>query len=199
VNERRIRLLGDRPTREGPVLYWMSRDQRVSDNWALLFAQDLALERKKPLGVLFCLVPRFLHATTRQYHFMLEGLHEVEQDLAKANVAFFLLAGAPEKEIPRFVAEHEVGTLVTDFDPLRVKRAWRQSVADKIEIAFYETCGQTGSKQQAICFQLRTTFGREFTYPERMLCISRHSRINRAKPLPVAGPENYLDISRAIN
>ncbi|HUJ90745.1 MAG TPA: deoxyribodipyrimidine photo-lyase [Syntrophorhabdales bacterium] len=139
MNERRIRLIKDGgPEHEGPVLYWMSRDQRVKDNWALLFAQGLALERKKPLGVLFCLVPQFLGATSRQYTFMLEGLREAEQSLAKANVAFFLLTGTPEKEIPRFVAQHEVGTLVTDFDPLRVKRAWRQLVADKVKIAFYE-------------------------------------------------------------
>jgi hypothetical protein len=34
----------------GPVLLWMSRDQRVHDNWALLHAQDVALHHKVPLG-----------------------------------------------------------------------------------------------------------------------------------------------------
>ena len=138
VNDRRIRLLKDGSQHGGPVLYWMSRDQRARDNWALLFAQDLALERKRPLGVLFCLVPQFLGATTRQYDFMLQGLREVEKGLAKVNIPLFLMIGAPEKEIPRFVAEHDVGALVADFDPLRVKRAWRQSVADEMSVAFYE-------------------------------------------------------------
>ena len=27
-------------TLNGPVLYWMSRDQRVQDNFALLYAQE---------------------------------------------------------------------------------------------------------------------------------------------------------------
>ncbi len=34
----------------GPVCYWMSRDQRVNDNWALLFAQETALNARAPLG-----------------------------------------------------------------------------------------------------------------------------------------------------
>ena len=39
------------------VLYWMDRDQRCADNWALLYAQDLAdrLGSDIPLRVAFCL------------------------------------------------------------------------------------------------------------------------------------------------
>lgn len=42
------------------VAYWMSRDQRVQDNWSLIYAQKLALEHKVPLFVVFCLLPKFL-------------------------------------------------------------------------------------------------------------------------------------------
>ncbi|VEL34185.1 unnamed protein product [Protopolystoma xenopodis] len=65
-------------TKKG-VLYWMSRDQRIQDNWALLYAQRLAIKFKTALHVCFCLVPTFACATWRQYHFMLAGLREVEQ------------------------------------------------------------------------------------------------------------------------
>ena len=57
INPNRIRLLQDGDTTNGPVIYWMSRDQRVHDNWALMFAQQLALEKKKSLVVMFNLVP----------------------------------------------------------------------------------------------------------------------------------------------
>jgi deoxyribodipyrimidine photo-lyase len=57
----------------------MSRDQRVQDNWALLYAQKLALKQKLPLYVCFSLVPTFLGATLRHYSFLLEGLREVEK------------------------------------------------------------------------------------------------------------------------
>lgn len=48
VDKRRCRRLNKVPMAKdsrGPVIYWMSRDQRVEDNWALLYAQKLALQR----------------------------------------------------------------------------------------------------------------------------------------------------------
>jgi deoxyribodipyrimidine photo-lyase len=138
MNERRIRLLQDGIETNGPVIYWMSREQRVHDNWALLFTQQIALEKKKPLAVIFNLVPDFLEATIRQYGFMLEGLLEVESELSRYNIPFFLLYGEPEKEIPKFIKNYNASTLVSDFDPLRIKRIWKKEVAKKIEIPFYE-------------------------------------------------------------
>ena len=35
------------------VLYWMVRDKRVSDNWALIEAQKIALKNNVPLIVCF--------------------------------------------------------------------------------------------------------------------------------------------------
>lgn len=46
----------------------------ISDNWAMLYAQRLALKMKLPLHVCFCLVPKFLDATIRHFGFMLKGL-----------------------------------------------------------------------------------------------------------------------------
>ena len=80
MKEARIRLLQDGKKTIGPVVYWMSRDQRVHDNWGLIYTQKLAIEKKKPLLVIFNLVPDFLEATIRQYGFMLKGLQEVEQN-----------------------------------------------------------------------------------------------------------------------
>ena len=79
--EKRARILKEGKEPRGPVAYWMSRDQRAHDNWALLFAQQLAQDRKVPLLVVFCLAPRFLGAAFRQYAFMLAGLAEVAQVL----------------------------------------------------------------------------------------------------------------------
>jgi deoxyribodipyrimidine photo-lyase len=84
--------------RVGPVVYWMSRDQRIDDNHALLYAQAKADSMGTPLGglsqlccnanasarkhqyklavVVFSLSPSFLGATLRQYGFMLRGLKQ---------------------------------------------------------------------------------------------------------------------------
>ena len=138
INEKRIRLLQKGNETNGPVVYWMSRDQRVHDNWALLFAQKLSLETKRPLVVIFNLVSDFLEATIRQYGFMLKGLKEIESDLLKFNIPFFLLTGKPEEQIPKFLKKYKASNLVSDFDPLRIKRIWKRDVAKKISIPFYE-------------------------------------------------------------
>ncbi|RJP68183.1 MAG: deoxyribodipyrimidine photolyase, partial [Ignavibacteriales bacterium] len=113
MNGKRTRLLKSGKQVNGPVVYWMSRDQRVHDNWALLFAQEKALAIQQTLYVVFTLVPGFLEATLRQYDFMLKGLKEVELELRKYNIPFFLLNGSPEKEVIKFLENNKAGILVT--------------------------------------------------------------------------------------
>jgi len=138
MNSKRVRTLKDAPHKTGPIIYWMSRDQRANDNWALLFAQKLGIESKQPLIVAFCLVEKFLDATIRQYAFMLKSLREVSENLKKKNIPFFLISGEPSEQIPQFLNKHKAGIIVTDFDPLRIKQQWKRQVASKINIPFYE-------------------------------------------------------------
>lgn len=138
INEKRIRLLQKGNETNGPIVYWMSRDQRVHDNWALIFSQKLAIEKNKPLTVVFNLVPDFLEATIRQYGFMLKGLRQIEDELQKYNIPFFLTLGSPENSIPELLNKINASILVCDFDPLRIKRIWKREVAKKISVPFYE-------------------------------------------------------------
>lgn len=135
---RRSRSLNTAPPGPGPIVYWMSRDQRVAANWALLHAADRARERGAPLAVAFCLSPGFLGATRRAYDFMLGGLEALEARLAALKIPFFLLLGDPAATLPAFVAKHKIGAVVTDFDPLRVKRRWKTAVAAALPVAFTE-------------------------------------------------------------
>ncbi len=138
MNPKRIRLLKNGEEKSGPVIYWMSRDQRVKDNWALIASQEEALKRKQQLVVVFCLVDNFLEATERQYMFMIRGLKEVEKYLERLNIPFVLLTGKPGNEIPKFIKETGAGVLYTDFDPLKIKRRWKDEAGEKISIQFYE-------------------------------------------------------------
>lgn len=58
VNPKRVRPLTPAATtmRPGPVIYWMSRDQRVEDNWALIYALEQAAASNSPVAVAFNLV-----------------------------------------------------------------------------------------------------------------------------------------------
>ena len=167
MNPQRARMIANGREREGPVVYWMSRDQRIRDNWALIFAQQAARMRKAPLMVVFCLVPRFLNATGRAYGFMLRGLRELEAGLLERGVPFHLVTGEPGKAIPQFVAAHRAGILVTDFDPLRVKRQWKETVSRRIDVPFHEVdahnivpCWLASPKQEFAARTLRIKIGR---------------------------------------
>ena len=138
VDEARIHTLRDAPDRTGPVIYWMSRDQRAQDNWAMLYAQQEAIRRRTALVVVFCLVPCFLDATDRHIAFMLQGLAETAQALARVAIPFFCLKGDPGKALLEFAAESKAALLVTDFDPLRIKEGWRNEVAKAVDCLFVE-------------------------------------------------------------
>lgn len=140
VNHHRIHALNNHAPASGPVIYWMSREQRVHDNWGLLHARTLA-GNDRPLVVVFCLAPAFLGATLRQYDFMLSGLEEVEMELAEYGIPFIVLAGPPEETLPAFAKTIHAGGVVTDFDPLKIKQKWQQAVAAKLDIPLMEVDG----------------------------------------------------------
>ncbi len=138
MQQTRIRNLSYKKEQKGIVAYWMSRDQRVEDNWALIYAQRLAQEQQTSIVVIFSLAPSFLDATLRQYDFMLKGLQEVEESLKKLHIPFYIYLGSPTETIFTAIKELHIRTLVTDFSPLRISREWKQQIASKIQIPLYE-------------------------------------------------------------
>ncbi|MBN1294078.1 MAG: deoxyribodipyrimidine photo-lyase [Candidatus Latescibacteria bacterium] len=138
VNPARTIKIKEGIRKKGPVVYWMSRDQRIHDNWALLYAQDIAHKMRVPLVIVFCLVPEFLNAGLRQYDFMLNGLEQTASTAHTYNIPFHMLFGKPEEEIHRFIDLYNCSALITDFDPLRIKAGWKALVTASITIPFYE-------------------------------------------------------------
>lgn len=138
MNPNRLRHLNNNAPHKGPVIYWMSRDQRVQDNWALTYAQDYSQKSQQPLTVVFYLQQQFLHASQRNFVFMIEGLQEVEAALKKLHIPFYLIQGKPEHEIPTLIKRINAGLLVTDMSPLKIGRQWRDTIAKHINIPFIE-------------------------------------------------------------
>ena len=136
MNLKRIRKLNDKEFKTGPIVLWISRDQRFSDNWALVYAQELSNKFKQPVIVCFCLVPNFLDATFKQYDFMINGLIELEKKFTDYNFPFILLSGNPVEELSNFISEVQASCLITDFDPLKIKRECKNNILNKIYIPF---------------------------------------------------------------
>lgn len=158
----RVRQLKDSSYTAGPIVYWMSRDQRAFDNWALLYAQELAKEKNTHVLVVFSLRQSFAHNTQRMVDFMLRGLEEVEKHLTEKNIPFHFLLGNPAETIPDFIKENKIGGLVSDFSPLRYNREWKNTISEIISIPFYEVdthnivpCWIASQKQEFGAYTLR--------------------------------------------
>lgn len=162
IAKTRLRQVNSCSVAKGPVVYWMSRDQRVSDNWALLYAQQQAIQRNEPLVVVFCLLNTFLGAGDRQYRFMLAGLRETAHSLKEKNIPFCILHGDPSEEIARFLSQIHAGIIVADFSPLTVARRWKKRVSDAVSIPFIEVdahnivpCWVASAKQEFGAYTIR--------------------------------------------
>ncbi|KAL8216641.1 hypothetical protein R6Q57_023478 [Mikania cordata] len=117
----------------GPVVYWMFRDQRVRDNWALIHAVDQANRLNVPVAVAFNLFDQFLGAKARQLGFMLRGLQQVHRQIEDTlQIPFFLFQGEAIDTIPSFMKECGASLLVTDFSPLRQVRGWKEEITKRV-------------------------------------------------------------------
>lgn len=123
---------------QGEIVYWMSRDQRIDSNWAFTYAQQLSIEHKLPLRIVFILSPVFLDATLRQYSFMIEGLKEVEKRATSFNIQFTLLMGDVVPKLVQFIELNHIAAVITDFDPLKVKRSWKEKILVETTVPFIE-------------------------------------------------------------
>jgi deoxyribodipyrimidine photo-lyase len=206
INPGRIRILKEGTRKPGPIAYWMSRDQRVSDNWALIYTLELAEKYRQQPVVFFCLVNDFLEATENHYSFMLGGLNEVGKKLKEKNISFFMLEGSPEKEIPGFIESYNIGILVTDFDPLKIKRKWKNNLAKRINIPFYEIdahnivpCWIASGKQEYGAYTIRPKIRR--LLPEYLYIFPgiKISKIKWAGNEPINNWSKIIEDSKYIN
>lgn len=129
-NKKRVRLLtgneGYLKRECKAIAYWMHRDQRVQDNWALLYAQKLAMENNLPLHVVDCLSvspEKHPEATLRVYDFVTKALAEVEAECHDLDIGFHVLVGpSPAENLLNWMDKFKVGCVVADFSPLRHHR-----------------------------------------------------------------------------
>lgn len=191
VHPDRIHILHDAPPQSGTVVYWMNRDQRVEDNWALLHAADLALDACVPLGVAYCFDPK-QGLTLRQHEFSLRGLIEVREGLQKLNIPLIPFIGAPDRKLPQFLRGLNAGVVVTEFSPLR---SHRNTVAELLRLTNYPVhevdahniipCRVVSQKQEFSARTIRPRINRLLTdFLTEFPFLRRH---------PVPMPQKLLD------
>ncbi|QSX08858.1 deoxyribodipyrimidine photo-lyase [Alkalibacter rhizosphaerae] len=177
------------------VVYWMSRDQRAEDNWALLYAQEEAVKRGKTLSVLFVLVENYPSAQTAHWDYLKSGLKRCQKVLHDHNIPFHLLIGDPVDLVPRYVAQTNSCLLVSDFSPLHTSVKWKKDMEDDLGILHMEVdarnivpCFVASGKKEYGAYTIRPKIhGLLESYLSDFPALLRqHSKISTLKNLPEA-------------
>ncbi len=165
INPKRIRTLNTLKASTGPIIYWMNRDMRLNDNWALLHAQNLSIEQNQPLIIIYNLVTDFLGGESRQLNFKIEALKQLEQDSRKKNIPFIFLSSKQSDSsslLQNFLKKYKPGTLITDFCPLKICDTWINKIKKELTVKFIQVdahnivpCFHASQKQEFAAYTFR--------------------------------------------
>jgi deoxyribodipyrimidine photo-lyase len=180
----------------------MVREQRASDNWPLLYAQQRALEKKQPLYVVFACRKdlRPYYGTARMLDWMLGGLKQLDQELRKKNISFNFVCGDPVESILCFAQNIHASEIIVDFFPLKIYQQWHTELAQKAQCLVTQVdghnivpCWIASPKQEFAARTIRPKLHRllpKFLYP-----------IPKLQHHPVAGEKfthNWPEIRNSI-
>ncbi len=118
------------------VVYWMQRSMRILDNPALDVAIHAANVLGLPVVVFFSVIPNYPHANVRHYHFMQQGLRDVEADAAERGVGF-ILRRHPDNSLEGFLEEAQAALLIGDENPCREPERWRSVLSKRLKLPYW--------------------------------------------------------------
>jgi len=128
LQDSRVQKLNDKKIVKGIyVLYWMQASVRNEYNHALEYSIQQANELKQPLIVMFVITDNYPEAKPRHYQFLIEGLCETHEKLAKRNINLIIRQGLPVSEVLRLCEEATI--LIVDRGYTKTLRRWRKLIA----------------------------------------------------------------------
>jgi deoxyribodipyrimidine photo-lyase len=181
------------------VVYWMQRAQRATDNPALDVAVKVANELKIPLVVFFAPVPFYPRANLRHYHFLVEGIPDIAEELVSRNIGF-VLRPYPDHNLLKFCEEVRPAIVIGDENPMREPEQWRVTVAEKIRVPLWTVDADVIVPSKLLLkeqFAARTIRPRLHALMSRFMVrprnLSAHSRWNSPSSLRSTHPhEDFL-------
>ncbi len=190
VNDKRTKVIRHGREITGPVIYAMSRDQRVNDNWALLYARQLAVERKQPLIVACPIAADYPDAPGRQLDFMISGLREVAVRLFRLRIPFVASQQPAAHALHSLIESIGAGALVCDFNPLKESRSWKTRLAEITQLPIYEVdahnivpCREGSNKQEYAAYTIRSKIHKKLNeYLDDIPTLKKH-------PFPLASSD----------
>jgi deoxyribodipyrimidine photo-lyase len=106
----------------------------------------------------------------------------MQPQLDELNIPFIMEPGNPDTILPQFIEKYNIGALITDFSPLRIKREWLKKISNRISISFYEVDAhnivpvwEVSSKKEYAAYTLRKKIRKNLgTYLEEFPKIKHH-------------------------
>lgn len=163
IDPRRIHRMKEGVPGRGPVVYWMNREMRLHDNWALGHAITRANADGRGVVIVYNLLEDFLGGGKRQLAFKVPALKELEHDAQEKGIGFHVAFGMESHlDVVRIATEFDACAIVTDFSPLRLPRAWLCEVAKAASMPVEEVdahnvvpCRVASPKQEFGAYTLR--------------------------------------------
>lgn len=114
------------PERSGPIGYWIHAAPRVGYNHALEYAKHLSHRRRRDLLCFFVLTPSYPDASGRHYRFLIEGVAETVDALARRGITCLVYRGEPAEVTAAL--SHRFSALVTDRGYSRTHLRWYETL-----------------------------------------------------------------------
>jgi deoxyribodipyrimidine photo-lyase len=201
IHQARVRFLNKKRLAGGDfVLYWMQASQRDSTNHALEFSARKANEYNVPLVVYFGLTDDYPEANLRHYTFMLQGLAEVQKNLAEQGIRLIARREPPETGVVKL--GRQACLVVVDRGYTRVQRAWREKAALQLDCLLVQVesdvivpVEQASIKEEYAAATIRPRIKRrlqEFLMPLHRTPVKKDSLDYSLSSLDLGDPEKIL-------
>lgn len=119
TDSKRVHTLNNNGIKNGDVIYIMSREFRLEDNWALIFAYNLAKQHNNNLRVIIHL-DKTLYSDC-QKEFLLKGVETLKENVRNNNLKFDIVDEIDEADL------QNVGAIIVDFNPISLKDDFAQT------------------------------------------------------------------------
>jgi deoxyribodipyrimidine photo-lyase len=210
IQKERIKLLNTKNIKHKKyVLYWMQQAQRSEYNHALEYAINQANELDLPVIVYFGITDSFPDANERHYHFMLQGLQQTKQALAKRGIQMVIQHRTPETGVLELT--RNASLLVTDRGYLKIQRRWRSHVANnapcrvvQVESDVVVPVETTSPKEEYAAATIRRKIQKHldaFLIPLRKKALKKSSLRLKFKQFPIDSIDRAiarLEIDRSV-
>lgn len=136
LKEERVCIIKEIDNPKGNVLYLMTRDLRIKDNWALIHSLNIAERNDSSCYIVYPIID-FPNRNKRHYDFVKDALEFVEKESKKLNISFCVL-NSDTNSINEFVNKHKISDIVIDQYPLRMHKDFLKSLEKDVQTNIFQ-------------------------------------------------------------